>query len=55
VVSEKNGVWGQAIRVPGLVIRDAWISSVSCASAGNCGAGGSYGETGRFAAQGFVT
>ncbi len=42
VVSEKNGVWGQAIDVPGLVTRDAWISSVSCASAGNCGAGGGY-------------
>src|SRR5258708_5137230 len=47
VVSEKNGVWGQAIDVPGLVTRDAWISSVSCASAGNCGAGGGYAGAGR--------
>jgi hypothetical protein len=44
VVSEKNGVWGQAIDVPGLsgVARDASLNSVSCASAGNCAAGGSY-------------
>jgi hypothetical protein len=44
VVSEKNGVWGQAINVPGLrkVARDAYFSSVSCPSAGNCAAGGSY-------------
>ena len=44
VVSEKNGVWGQAIDVPGLsrVARDAYLSSVSCASAGSCAAGGSY-------------
>jgi hypothetical protein len=42
VVNEKNGIWAQAIDVPGLVTRDAWISSVSCATAGNCGAGGGY-------------
>jgi len=42
LVSEKNGVWGQAIRVPGLVTRDAYLNSVSCASAGNCAAGGEY-------------
>jgi len=46
VVSEKNGVWGQAIEVPGLgalnTARDATVVSVSCASAGNCAAGGSY-------------
>jgi len=44
VVSEKNGVWGQAIDVPGLgsVARDASLISVSCASAGNCAAGGGY-------------
>jgi hypothetical protein len=44
VVSEKNGVWGKAIDVPGLrhVARDANLSSVSCASAGNCAAGGSW-------------
>ncbi|SRR6266487_1263020 len=46
VVSEKNGVWGQAIEVPGLgalnTARNATVVSVSCASAGNCAAGGSY-------------
>jgi hypothetical protein len=44
VVSEKNGVWGTAIDVPGLsrVARDAFLTSVSCASAGNCAAGGEY-------------
>ncbi len=46
VVGEKNGVWGRARRVPGLAALnargDAGISSVSCGSAGNCWAGGSY-------------
>src|SRR6266851_3771696 len=56
VVSEKNGVWGQAIDVPGLVTRDAWISSVSCAPAGSCVAGGSYPEADRhISIEGFVT
>jgi hypothetical protein len=45
VVSEKNGAWGRAIEVPGLAAlntgRDAHMSSVSCASAGNCAVGGS--------------
>jgi len=44
VVSEQNGAWGQAIDVPGLrrVARETYSISVSCASAGNCGAGGWY-------------
>jgi hypothetical protein len=47
VVSEKNGRWGRAIEVPGLAALhkrggDATVISVSCASAGNCAAGGSY-------------
>src|SRR5262249_14977431 len=44
LVSEKNGVWGPGIHVPGLnrVARDAFLTSVSCASAGNCAAGGGY-------------
>jgi hypothetical protein len=48
LVNEKNGVWGPGIRVPGLnrVARDAYLSSVSCASAGNCAAGGEYGGAG---------
>jgi hypothetical protein len=50
VAVEKNGVWGQAIGVPGLAAlnkgRDAAVSSVSCASAGNCAAGGDYTDGG---------
>jgi hypothetical protein len=44
VVSEKNGVWGQAVTVPGLVNlgRFAAVASVSCASPGSCAAGGDY-------------
>jgi len=46
VVSETNGTWGNAIEVPGLATLnaggDAVIFSVSCASAGNCAAGGFY-------------
>ena len=46
VVSEENGLWGQAIEVPGLGALNkghlAAIHSVSCASAGNCTAGGHY-------------
>jgi hypothetical protein len=46
VVSEVNGRWGTAIEVPGSaalnVGGNAQVSSVSCASAGNCSAGGTY-------------
>jgi hypothetical protein len=50
VVSEVNGTWHHAIRVPGILSRPAnghagptaEVSSVSCASAGNCSIGGSY-------------
>jgi hypothetical protein len=45
VVSEVNGTWGDAIEVPGIAAfnaGDAFVASVSCASAGNCAAGGSY-------------
>jgi hypothetical protein len=46
VVSEKNGTWGTAIEVPGTATLNtgglALVRSVSCASAGNCSAGGSY-------------
>jgi hypothetical protein len=46
LVSEKNGAWGKKMYVPGLnsVARDAYLSEVSCTSAGNCAAGGSYDE-----------
>ncbi|SPF55681.1 hypothetical protein SBA4_7290001 [Candidatus Sulfopaludibacter sp. SbA4] len=57
MASERNGRWGKAIAVPGLAAlntgRDAAVWSVSCASAGNCAAGGYY--TGRHQnTQGFV-
>ena len=46
VAVERNGVWGRAVEVPGLAAlntgRDAQVVSVSCASAGNCAAGGYY-------------
>ena len=46
MVDEKNGVWGPAIEVPGTAALNstgyAYVQSVSCASAGNCAAGGSY-------------
>ena len=46
VVAERNGVWAKAIEVPGLAALNkggsAFVSSVSCASAGNCAAGGKY-------------
>ncbi len=49
------GPWGRAIEVPGLGALnkggDAQVTSVSCASAGDCAAGGYY--TGRGSA-GFV-
>jgi hypothetical protein len=46
VVSEQHGTWGSAEPVPGSAALntggDAWTDSVSCGSAGNCSAGGSY-------------
>ena len=46
VVSEVNGTWHRAIEVPGTAALNkgggAEVNSVSCASAGNCSAGGSY-------------
>ena len=57
VVSERHGRWAKAIEVPGLGALnkggDADVSSVSCASAGNCAAGGSYTDSDRHQ-QGFV-
>src|SRR5262249_53691827 len=55
VASEQNGTWHTAIKVPGsgaLNKRgEAEVFSVSCASAGNCGAGGGcVGGDGRFQA-----
>src|SRR5262249_8886999 len=46
VVDQTNGSWGSAIQVAGTAALNsgggAWLESVSCASAGNCAAGGSY-------------
>jgi hypothetical protein len=57
VTSEKNGVWGRAIEVPGLGALNkgggADVSSVSCGSPGYCAAGGSYQDQNRHY-QGFV-
>ena len=56
VAAERNGRWGKAIEVPGLAAlnkQNAEVRSVSCASAGNCAAGGDYGD-GHGHTQGFV-
>lgn len=47
VVSEKNGTWGKAERIPGLSALPggsvrALVQVVSCSSVGNCAAGGLY-------------
>jgi len=56
VVNEVSGTWGKAEEVPGTAALNtdggAFTGSVSCASAGNCGAGGFYGSRGHF--QAFV-
>jgi hypothetical protein len=56
-VSEAGGSWGDAIEVPGTAALNtggqAAVVSVSCASAWNCGAGGSYNDNSP-AAQAFV-
>ncbi|HXS64278.1 MAG TPA: hypothetical protein VN767_15595 [Streptosporangiaceae bacterium] len=57
VASEKNGVWGQAIEVPGLGLLNAGasaqVSSVSCGSPSSCSAGGDYRDN-EGNSQGFV-
>jgi hypothetical protein len=46
VDNEVNGKWSKAMAIPGLtsldVSHDSYVESISCASAGNCGATGSY-------------
>jgi hypothetical protein len=46
VVTEVNGTWGTAIKVPGVAKLNrggsAAVNSLSCATAGNCSAGGFY-------------
>jgi len=48
VVGQVNGAWRTAIEVPGTPALNqggsAGIAAVSCASAGNCSAGGSYAD-----------
>ena len=48
VVNEAHGIWGTTQKVPGTAALNrggnAQISSISCASAGNCSAGGSYSD-----------
>jgi hypothetical protein len=48
VVSEANGRWGTARQVPGPAglsgAGDTGVQSVSCASAGNCAAGGFFSD-----------
>jgi hypothetical protein len=49
VVTEASGIWGTAEKVPGLTSLNSGglpvAASVSCASAGNCSAGGYYRDT----------
>jgi hypothetical protein len=48
VVSEVNGAWSPAVMVPGMAALGggkAQVNSVSCASAGNCGAGREFTDT----------
>ena len=42
VVGEKHGTWSTAEEVPGITALASAISSVSCASAGNCSAAGFF-------------
>ena len=55
VVSETGGSWGTAEEIPGISQADnALIVSVSCATAGNCSAGGTYKGTSGHRYQAFV-
>ncbi len=46
MVSQVNGTWNKAVQVQGPVARNkagfASVITISCASAGNCSAGGDY-------------
>ena len=59
VVDESGGTWGPAQEVPGTAAlnagADAQVTSVSCASPGNCSAGGTYaGATAALTQQAFI-
>ncbi len=53
VASERNGCWGKAIEIPGFTALNkangGVLASISCISAGNCVAGGSYSQPADFA------
>jgi hypothetical protein len=53
VASKRNGRWGKAIEIPGFTALNKQgfgvLASVSCISAGNCVAGGSYAQPADFA------
>ena len=57
VVTQVDGVWGDALPIPGLaalnVEGNSEVGGLSCTSAGTCSAGGYY-EDASFANQGFV-
>jgi hypothetical protein len=50
VVSQVGGTWGKAKTIPGSVGAEGMVFSVSCASAGNCSAGGASSSSSGFAA-----
>lgn len=58
MVSQHNGKWGTAARLPGLAALNkdgfAQVNLVSCTSTGRCVAGGDYTGSSRHH-QGFVT
>jgi hypothetical protein len=58
VVDKRNGVWGRARVIPGSAKLNvggvAGVASVSCASTGNCSAGGTYADNSGYSFQAFV-
>jgi hypothetical protein len=58
VASQRGGTWGKALQVPGTGElsqgKGAFVTSVSCAAAGNCSAVGDYSGRRRFSQQAFV-
>lgn len=50
VANERDGVWGRALTVPGASVLEtgdfAYLSTISCASPGNCSAGGEFASAG---------
>jgi len=55
-ITKKQGVWGQAVRIPTPTTPayNSLVVSLSCASAGNCAAGGQYAVPTSPADQGFM-